>query len=428
MRGHPHRQKSYSLPGALSLSVSASQLLIARNTDSHSHSRRRKNQNPFREREREKENDLKCKPPPTSERRAKTMAAGSGGGSGTDSGSTFDFLQRVQTVPPDNAGSLVVVVGVVQRVLLLSIPSILVPGAAGASGGAGDNPGGEAEEAAVQSGAGGRAVHGHHTQSPLHGLSLPHHSPPLLRQQPEQGWHPIRPVQLHRHVPRHPPRQSHRPRLLPTTPQHPPGHRHHRRRSRQSPPGRRRRLDSRCLPQRPRGPPRPGRCRRQDPCHELRFPCRSGFGGLCYCDQSKKAISVLQAVWIRWIDRLMVSFLLAVSISLSSTQFLTRSSFLRVTSLGRQKSAEQRVNCKVHPMSATPLRKENNFGDVFHLRILGYYENASTYKATSMLGLNRRNRIWFELLNLHSHRIELRYGSANDVFGCLRELLTGHFI
>jgi len=144
------------------------------------------------------------------------MATGSGGGSGADSGSTF-VLQRVPAVPPHNAGSLVVV-GVVQRVLLLSLPSILVSGAAGASGGAGDNPRRETEEAAVRSGAGGRAVHGHHIHSPLHGLSHPHHSPPLRRHQPQQGWHPIRPVQLHRHVPRDPPRQSHRPRLLPAAP------------------------------------------------------------------------------------------------------------------------------------------------------------------------------------------------------------------
>jgi len=36
----------------------------------------------------------------------------------------------------------------------------------------------------------------------------------------------------------------------------------------------------------------------------------------------------------------------------------------------------------------------------------------------------RRIRSWFELFN----RIELRYGSANAVFGSVRELLTDHFI
>jgi len=35
---------------------------------------------------------------------------------------------------------------------------------------------------------------------------------------------------------------------------------------------------------------------------ELNF---TGLGGLCYSDQSKKAISDLQAVWIRWTECLM---------------------------------------------------------------------------------------------------------------------------
>ncbi|KAL2342158.1 hypothetical protein Fmac_010098 [Flemingia macrophylla] len=136
--------------------------------------------------------------------------------------------ERLPTVPGNDAVTSVVVVGgVIQRVLLLSVPAILVPGAAGAGDSAGDNPGGEAEEAAVRSGAGGGAVHGHHAESPLHRLPLPHHTPPLLRRQPQQGRHQVRPVQLHRHVPRHPPRPRLRPRVLPGRPQHPPGHRHH---------------------------------------------------------------------------------------------------------------------------------------------------------------------------------------------------------
>lgn len=122
---------------------------------------------------------------------ATATSSGTGSGSGTDSSSRK--LQWIPTVPPDNASSFVVV-GVVQRMLLLSVPSILVPGAVGASGGAGNNPSGEAEEAAVRSGASGGAVHGHLSQSPLHRFPPSHHLAPLHHHQPQQGQDQVQPL------------------------------------------------------------------------------------------------------------------------------------------------------------------------------------------------------------------------------------------
>ncbi|KAL9321450.1 hypothetical protein ACSQ67_013289 [Phaseolus vulgaris] len=251
------------------------------------------------------------------------MATGSGGGSGTDSGGTFHFLQRVQTVPPDNAGSLVVVVGVVQRVLLLSLPSILVPGAAGASGGAGDNPGGEAQEAAVQSGAGGSAVGIRYGQSSFtvmyRGIPLGKATVPGFFQQP----HSTRQVIATIAVDRVNLLQADAADLIRDASLND-------------------RVDLRVLGDvaakiRVMNFDSPAVQHMGWECSHsssslftlsfLGFCC---FGGLCYCDQSQKAISVLQAVWIRWIDCLIISFLLALSISLSSTQFLTASSFLRL--------------------------------------------------------------------------------------------------
>lgn len=113
---------------------------------------------------------------------------------------------------------LVIVVGVAEGMLLLLVPAVRVPGAAGAGRGAHRNTGGEAEETSVRSAASGSGLHGNiqpNLSGSNHRISIPHHPHALHRRQPQQGRNQVRRVQLHGHVQRHATGEGDRAWLLP---------------------------------------------------------------------------------------------------------------------------------------------------------------------------------------------------------------------